>query len=103
MITTKNNGSVSMISQCRCCRKESDLGFKTKMLPKIVRRGRDCKQYGEDKEITKDTELDPDQVDRVREKVLEIVKNPAKLIYSPSKTADAVKEISDAIGGILKT
>ena len=53
-------------------------------------------------EIAKDTDLDPSQVDGIREKVLEIVKNPAKLIYSPSKTADTVKEISNAVNAILK-
>ena len=54
-------------------------------------------------EIAKDTDLDPDKVSEVKSKVLEIIKNPSILIFSPNKIADTVKELSDAINCIVKT
>lgn len=53
-------------------------------------------------EISKDSNFDPDMANEVRSKVLEIVKNPSLLIFSPNKTADTAKELSSAISSIVK-
>ena len=54
-------------------------------------------------EISKDSNFEPEMANEVKSKVLEIVKNPALLIFSPIKTADTAKELASAISSIIKT
>ena len=51
-------------------------------------------------EVTKETEITPDDVNNIKSRIVETVKSPLVLLYNPRSAADTIKALSDIVNEV---